>query len=96
MVKPIEPWSRNFPGRFLNFEFKSFNNSSWPYAEKKNEGMTRDACTQSGTLPSISSSNPSTNLTPSMVEMSTNDDSQNSDDNQTKFEEEVSDKFFSS
>ncbi|KEH25329.1 hypothetical protein MtrunA17_Chr6g0457141 [Medicago truncatula] len=57
--------------------------------EKKNDGMTRDACTQSGTLPSISSSNPSTNLTPSIVEISTNEDSQNSDDNQTKSEEEV-------
>jgi len=57
--------------------------------------MTRDACTQSGTLPSLSSSNPSTNLTPSIVEMSTNEDSLNSDDNKTKSDEEVSDRFFS-
>ena len=73
---------------------KSFNKLDLIYAEKKNEGMTRDACTQSGTLPSLSSSNPSTNLTPSIIEMSTNEDSLNSDDNKTKSEEEVSDRYF--
>ncbi|KAK2366209.1 hypothetical protein QL285_079617 [Trifolium repens] len=57
--------------------------------EKENEGMTRDAYTQSNMLHCLSSSNPSTTLTPSIIEMSTNEDSINSDDNKTKSEEEV-------
>ncbi|WJX72564.1 hypothetical protein P8452_56430 [Trifolium repens] len=57
--------------------------------EKKNEGMTRDAYTQSNTLHCLSSSNPSTTLTPSIIDISTNEDSINSDDNKRKSEEEV-------
>ncbi|XP_045818189.1 uncharacterized protein LOC123910944 [Trifolium pratense] len=57
--------------------------------EKENEEMTRDAYTQSSMLHCLSSSNPSTTLTPSIIEMSTNEDSTNSYDNKTKSEEEV-------
>lgn len=67
------------------------------YADKKKEGMTRDAYTQSSTFPSLSSSNLSTILTPSIIEISTklSQDSLNSEDNKTKLEKEVSARFFS-
>ncbi|XP_058773266.1 uncharacterized protein LOC131647386 isoform X2 [Vicia villosa] len=59
--------------------------------EKKKEGMTRDAYTQSSTFPCFSSSNLSTILTPSTIEISTklSQDSLNSDENEIKLEEEV-------
>lgn len=59
--------------------------------------MTRDAYTQSSTFPSLSSSNLSTILTPSIIEISTklSQDSLNSEDNKTKLEKEVSARFFS-
>jgi hypothetical protein len=66
------------------------DNFSWHYVEKENEGMTRDAYTQSNMLHCLSSSNPSTTLTPSIIDISTNEDSINSDDNKRKSEEEVS------
>ncbi|XP_050906550.1 uncharacterized protein LOC127120182 [Lathyrus oleraceus] len=68
------------------FEFKPENTK-----DKKKEGMTRDAYTQSSTFPSLSSSNLSTILTPSIIEISTklSQDSLNSEDNKTKLEKEV-------
>ncbi|KAL5080443.1 hypothetical protein RYX36_008864 [Vicia faba] len=68
-----------------------FESSPENIKEKKKEGITRDAYTQSSTFPCLSSSNLSTILTPSNIETFSklSQDSLNSNDNEIKLEEEV-------